>query len=661
MACAFAAEKLSEGVQCDSTKPSVPHRLNIDLLANQEEKMFVGDSVASLNEPMNVGFENVSYRVAEGFFNRGTKLLLNGVSGECMAGELTAIMGPSGAGKSTLMNILAGYTTGATGQLLINKELRHEDSFRRQSCYIMQNDQLQPLLTVMESMNVAANLKMSTKISQRKKKERIEEILHTLTLWEHRKVRTQSLSGGQRKRLSIALELLKNPQIMFFDEPTSGLDSMTSKQCVSILKDLASTGRTIICTIHQPSALIFEMFDHLYVLARGHCVYQGAVRQLLPYLSDINLICPPYHNPADFVLEVAAGDLGDHFAALLDRSANGTRDDWREIKKQNFNPMAACSSKTIQQSRLTPLNIPQVIFRRMKSSDRDKTTTCCESEYATSSLHQLLVLIKRNYIILSRDRTLTYSRIATHVTIALFIGYLYYGIGIEAQNMLNNFNYMYFSVMFLMMTAFNCVSTTFPSELPIISKEYFNKWYSLKSYFLAVTLADVPIQVIATLLYSSITYILTKQPTDEPYRIAFFMFMCVLVSLVAQSFGLLIGASMNVKNGVIFGPFCFLPFTIFSGFFVQYSAAHPFFRWIFHISFLKYGLEGLVLAVLGYGRGKLPCEADYCHYVHPRKFLRNMDMDTADYWLGVSFMICLIALIRIGAFCALSIQVRSRG
>lgn len=179
---------------------------------------------------------------------------------------------------------------------------------------------------------------------------------------------------------------------------------------------------------------------------------------------------------------------------------------------------ASFSGKDIQQSPLTQFNIPQVIFQRMKSPDRDKTNKtikCYQSDYATSFFHQLIVLIKRNYIILSRDKTLTYSRIGTHVVIALFIGYLYYGIGIKAQNMLNNFNYMYFSVMFLMMTAFNCVSTTcknlkdtlwkhqfiiliyisVPSELPIISKEYFNKWYSLKSYFLAVTLADVPIQV----------------------------------------------------------------------------------------------------------------------------------------------------------------------
>lgn len=191
-------------------------------------------------------------------------------------------------------------TSGVSGKLLVNGEARDESTFRKQSCYIMQNDNLQPLLTVYEAMTVAANLKLSPKNTHKEKQSKVKEILESINLWQNRKVRTCSLSGGQKKRLSIALELLKNPQVMFFDEPTSGLDSLTSKQCVMLLKQIASTGRTVICTIHQPSAMIFEMFDHLYAVSGGYCIYQGSVKGLLPYLEENNLKCPPYHNPADY-------------------------------------------------------------------------------------------------------------------------------------------------------------------------------------------------------------------------------------------------------------------------------------------------------------------------------------------------------------------------
>ncbi|XP_074037508.1 ATP-binding cassette sub-family G member 1 [Leptinotarsa decemlineata] len=616
-------------------------------------------SLPENNGAMNIGFRNISYTVKEGLFRKRSRKLLDGVSGDFYGGELTALVGPSGAGKSILLNVLAGFTVaGTTGDKLVNEEIRNEVLFRRKSCYIMQNDNLQPLLTVEESMAVAASLNMTTKVKPEEKQIKVNNIMKTMDLWKNRKTRAQTLSGGEKRRLSIAMELLKDPQVMFFDEPTSGLDSLSSKQCIELLKQLAVMGRTVICSIHQPSATIFEMFDHLYILAKGKCLYQGSVSNLLPYLRELNFNCPTFHNPADYVIEVASMEHGGNLDDLTAKSENGCSHQWRTRvpfpgKFDNFRPTSVPSDYH------PPLLLPKIANVKVTDCDtvEESFNQRCYGSYPTSFCNQLSVLLKRTALILSRDKTLTLSRFFTHTAIALFIGILYFGIGVDASNMLNNFNFLFFTVMFLMMTAFNCITTTFPSELPIITREHFNNWYSLKSYYLAISIADIPVQIVATLIYGLVTYFLTKQPM-ESYRLFLFLFMCILISLVAQSFGLLIGASMDIKNGVIFGPFCFLPFTIFSGFFVQLNDAPVHIRWIFHISYLKYGFEGLVLSVLSYDRGKFPCETDYCQFVYPEHFLEEMDMDSSHYSTAVIFLLCLTVVLRTCAFIALCLQIR---
>ena len=149
-------------------------------------------------------------------------------------------------------------------------------------------------------MTMACRLKLKHSIDLTEQEKRINEILGSLSL-SHRKTSTAStLSGGERKRLSIALELVTNPSIMFLDEPTSGLDEVTAGSCIRLLSRLAHEDRTIICTIHQPSAKMFEQFDDIYLLAQGQCVYQGSPKMLIPFLTRENFTCPKYNNPADY-------------------------------------------------------------------------------------------------------------------------------------------------------------------------------------------------------------------------------------------------------------------------------------------------------------------------------------------------------------------------
>ncbi|XP_043587168.1 ATP-binding cassette sub-family G member 1-like isoform X2 [Bombus pyrosoma] len=579
--------------------------------------------------------------------------LLKNLSGEFRAGELTAIMGLSGAGKSTLMDVLTGFTTtGVTGNIMVNSKARNLNEFRRLLAYIMQNDNLQPLLTVQEAMNVAADLKLTT--SPQQKKQKIDQILVTMSLDTCRHTRTGKLSGGERKRLAIALELINSPPILFLDEPTSGLDSVTSKYCITLLKQLAKAGQTVICSIHQPSASLLNMIDHLYVVADGNCVYSGSTQNLVPYLSSLGLQCPTHYNPADYLMEICNGDYGRYLPQMVNAIENGKNNAWRSISNvTNVNHQEEVIALNVTASfqalrQRSPMEIQHVYGKH-------KAGAGC----AIGFWKQLFILLKRNAIRLSRDKVLTFTRLSMHFVIALIVGVIYFKIGQDAVYVLDNFNLLFFNIMFLMFSAFSATVTTFPSELPIIMREHFNRWYKLHSFYLANKLADIPIQFTAISLYILIVYYMSDQLL-ELQRFCLYTLMCFAVSMVAQTFGLLVGTGMKVQHGMIFGPLTILPFLIFSGFFVQFRDAHPYLRWLFHLSFLKYGFEGVMIAIYGYDRPKLSCSDVYCHFAIPETLLNAVDMKQANYWFCLIVLVALYIALDIGTYTLLKYKLEKR-
>lgn len=417
-------------------------------------------------------------------------------------------MGPSGAGKSTLMNILAGYKTShLTGQVLINGKERNLRRFRKLSCYIMQDDRLLPYITVREAMMISANLKMGKNMTIAAKKVVIEEIIDALGLNECSKTMTLNLSGGQRKRLSIALELVNNPPVMFFDEPTSGLDSSTCFQLINLLKSLARGGRTIVCTIHQPSARLFEMFDHLYMLAEGRCIYKGRVQSLVPYLSSLGFECPGYHNPADYVMEVACGEYGDAIEKLVCAINSGKYDNYRigpeslatngistitnnmyskpnivsniataTITITNHDDKEISAKKTNNKTEFTvinmtnrvsigsddPLNLQSNALKQSADActasllDSSESVVCelpTKTGFPTSGFTQFWILLKRTFLTIMRDQTLTHLRLLSHVIVGAIIGMIFYDIGGSASKVTSNAGCIFFTTLFTMFTA----------------------------------------------------------------------------------------------------------------------------------------------------------------------------------------------------------------
>ncbi|CAH1236090.1 unnamed protein product [Diabrotica balteata] len=593
-----------------------------------ELQQFASNNLRISDRILDVEFQDISFVAKE---KNGYKKIIDGVSGKFHSGHLTAIMGPSGAGKTSLLNILTGYqVTGTTGTIKCNSSSRKQKGvlqYRKESCYILQDDSLPNLFTVEECMMIASKLKIDN-MTKKAREFLINEILTNLSLLKSKNTRCQALSGGQRKRLSIALELVDNPPILFLDEPTTGLDSSSTTQCVEMLKKLAKGGRIVICTVHQPNTQTYEMFDQVYLLAKGRCVYQGPSTNTVPFLASVGLYCPQYHNPADYIMEVVSGEYGDH----IDELAEAAQDKkWQNVPTIKLSDTPAVDSKDIIYSNesVTPSKSP-------------------------SEWKRFFILLKRSSIQLYRDWTISQLKLVLHLLVGLFLGVTFQNCGRDATKVISNLGFLQVGIVYLAYTSMMPAVLKFPSELVILKKENFNNWYKLTTYYAAFLVFDIPQQVLFSTVYCLGCYFVSDQPL-EVGRFFSVLFVLVLASLSSSGFGLILGTITSPVNGIFFGAVGLCFFLSVGGFLIIFTHMSKAMYFLSYISYVSFSVEGVMQAIYGYDRGPLHCpeEAEFCQYVSPELVLKDIGMNKPNYWVDIIYLTCTFLTFRTIAFVTL--------
>ncbi|XP_014372635.1 ATP-binding cassette sub-family G member 2 isoform X2 [Alligator sinensis] len=489
---------------------------------------------------------------------------INGI----MRPGLNAILGPTGSGKSSLLDILAARkdSHGLSGDILINGASR-PPNFKCISGYVIQNDVVMGTLTVRENFEFSAALRLPTSVPEQEKKERVNQIILELGLSKvaDSKVGTsiiRGVSGGERKRTNIGMELITDPAVLFLDEPTTGLDASTANAVLLLLKRMARQGKTIVFSIHQPRYSIFKLFDTLTLLAAGRLLYHGPAQTAMQYFKSIGYECEPYNNPADFILDIINGDST---AVTMSRSDFTNMPSWsaeetyEEVSGDDTIGRALAdlysNSSYYKETKDELEKLP--LEHKMISSDLKKIT------YSTSFFHQLKWVSRRTFKNLIGNPQNSTAQLGIVTVLGIIIGAIFAGVKNDASGIQNR-------------------------------HEYVSGYYRVSAYFFSKILADlIPMRTLPSIIFTCINYFMIGfKPTAQ----AFFTLMItlILVAYTASSMALAIATGQNVVTVAnLLINICFVFMIIFSGLLVNLTSVGPWLFWLQYFSIPRYGLTAL--------------------------------------------------------------------
>ncbi|KIV78466.1 hypothetical protein PV11_10181 [Exophiala sideris] len=506
--------------------------------------------------------------------------ILSSNHGIAKAGDVVALMGPSGSGKTTLLNVLAHRTSTMKGEIqgtiMVNGRATTTAAIRKVSTYVEQEDAMIGILTTRETIDFAARLSLPANMSKNERLHRVNELIDSFGL--QRQADTivgtplrKGLSGGQKRRLSVASQLVTSPSIVFLDEPTSGLDSAASFEVMKYIREVAKLHHLIvIASIHQPSTTTFQLFDQLMLLSRGKTCYFGPASGVEAYFARIGHVIPLHTNPAEFLLDLVNSDFV-HGGDFAEGRLQHVHDSWTASDEQNAleASIANCRDKDVGTASLPTVR--------------------------NNAVHTSYVLLHRNFIKSYRDLIAYGTRVAMYFGLAIMMGTVWLRLSYNQTSIQPFINAIFFGGAFMSFMAVAYVPSII-EDLHSFRKERANGLYGPLPFTIANALVGIPWLFAIALMFSIITYWLGNFHATAS---GFWMWVLWLFLDLLAAEGLVVLVSSIFPIFVVS-----LAITAFAnglwmcvgGFLVPLNTLNVFWKYVFHyIDYQAYVFQGMMV------------------------------------------------------------------
>ncbi|KAL8539052.1 hypothetical protein ACS0TY_000880 [Phlomoides rotata] len=529
-----------------------------------------------------------------------TKTILDDISGEAREGEIMAVMGASGSGKSTLIDAIANRMAKGSmkGAVTLNGELLESRLLKVISAYVMQDDLLFPMLTVEETLMFAAEFRLPRTLSKSKKKLRVQALIDQLGLRNAAKTVIgdeghRGVSGGERRRVSIGIDIIHDPILLFLDEPTSGLDSTSAYMVVKVLQRIAQSGSIVIMSIHQPSYRILGLLDRMIFLSRGQTVYSGPPSNLPLFFSDFKHPIPDNDNRTEFALDVIRE---------LEGSPGGTKSlvefnkSWQALKRggsnnnQTNSDSPSGSNISLKEAISASISRGKLVSGATATTNGGATTPTLVPTFANPFWIEMAVLSKRSFINSRRMPELFGVRLGAVMVTGFILATMFWRLDNSPKGVQERLGFFAFA---MSTTFYTCADAlpVFLQERYIFMRETAYNAYRRSSYVLSHSLVSLPSLLFLSLAFAAITF--WAVGLDGSFL---FYFLIIFASFWAGSsfVTFLSGVVPHVMLGYTIVVAILAYFLLFSGFFINRDRIPSYWIWFHYISLVKYPYEAVL-------------------------------------------------------------------